>query len=59
MPRQMNEKIKFLDAELTGLRARMSAHANAAQSHKLEMLEEIRNDYQQSIDRAAAREVEA
>ena len=58
MPSLMPEKIAFLEAEITGLRSRMNGNGNAVQNHKLGMLSGIKDDYQQSIDRAKQRAAE-
>jgi len=56
MPKQMSEKIKFLTDEIDGLRARIGMTGNATQRSKLDLLEDIRSDYQKSIERAARQE---
>jgi len=56
MPKQMSEKINFLTDEITGLRARIGMTGNATQRSKLDLLEDIRSDYQKSIERAARQE---
>lgn len=45
-------KIKFLNGEIEGVRARMVAQDNGAQRFKLEMLTDIRDDYQAAAERA-------
>lgn len=55
MPARVPEKIEFLNAEITGLQARIGVNGNSVQRHKMEMLTDIRDDYTASIERAKQR----
>lgn len=59
MAKNIPAKIKFLNGEIEGLRARMVAVDNGAQHHKLEMLTDIRDDYQAAARKAPSREAAA
>lgn len=54
MAKNVPAKIEFLSAEIEGLRARMSNYENSAQRLKLEMLTDIRGDYQTAAGRAVS-----
>lgn len=54
MPLRVPEKLTFLSGEITGLQARIGGNPNACQSHKLDMLSDIYEDYRKSAERAAA-----
>lgn len=58
MPAIVPEKIQFLNDEIDGLKGRINGAGNAVQSKKLGMLTGIRDDYQQSLDRAKQRAAE-
>lgn len=58
MPAMMDEKVAFLNEEIKGLKGRINGDGNAVQSKKLGMLTGIRDDYQQSLDRAKQRAAE-
>jgi len=58
MPSRVPEKVGFLSGEIEGLRARIGERANAVQRDKLEMLKDIRSDYQKSLAASKAREAE-
>lgn len=55
MPARVPEKIDFLNAEITGLQARIGINGNAVQRHKMEMLTDIRDDYRKSMEAARER----
>jgi len=59
MPARVPEKVQFLNAEIAGLRSRINGEGNSVQRNKLFMLQDIRDDYQQSLERAQQREREA
>lgn len=63
MPRRVQEKIDFLDLQISSVRGWLSTFGKGAakarpdheieiKQDKLEMFKEIRDDYQQSLDRA-------
>lgn len=54
MPSKMNEKVAFLEGEITGLQARIGHEGNAVQHNKLRLLREIQEDYAKSIEKAKA-----
>jgi hypothetical protein len=56
VPKNVPEKIDFLNDELTGLRSRMAGEPNATQRQKLEMWTDIRDDYAKSMEAARKRE---
>lgn len=58
MPARVPEKIAFLDGELSGLKSRIGGQGNSVQWEKLRNLQEIRDDYQQSLERAKQRAAE-
>jgi len=58
MPQHVPEKITFLTNEITGLQARMVTMDNAVQHSKLDMLKDIRSDYEKSVAASKAREAE-
>ncbi len=56
MPSRVQEKVDWLAIEIQSLRARMQGKFNSVQSHKLEILEAIKSDYELSLERARERE---
>jgi hypothetical protein len=54
MAKNVPAKIRFLNDEIEGLRARMVSIDNGAQRAKLEMLSDIREDYQAAAQKALA-----
>lgn len=58
MPARVPEKIAFLDGELSGLKSRIGGQGNAVQWEKLRNLQEIREDYAASLERAKQRAAE-
>lgn len=58
MPARVPEKIAFLDGELSGLKSRIAGKGNAVQWEKLRNLQEIREDYVASLERAKQRAAE-
>lgn len=55
MPGRMTEKIAFLTGEIAGLKSRIGSSGNSVQAHKLDMLEDIKSDYEQSVSKALER----
>ena len=54
MAKNIPAKIQFLNGEIEGLKARMVNQDNGAQHSKLEMLSDIRDDYQSAAEKALA-----
>lgn len=59
MAKNIPAKIKFLNGEIEGLKARMVNQDNGAQHSKLEMLTDIRDDYQAAAAKAISNREEA
>lgn len=59
MPARVPEKIQELDAYVRSIRSRMSSRpdkGNAVQSYRAELFEEMRDDYQLSLQKAKERQ---
>ena len=55
MAKNIPAKLKFLNDEIDGLRARIGTAGNAVQRDKLEMLTDIRDDYRSAADLALSK----
>lgn len=54
MAKNVPAKMRFLQDEIDGLRARIGHDGNAVQREKLEMLADIHSDYAAASEKAAA-----